>query len=133
MDTDNKGEIKYDRLVNVFNKLGISFTEKEIKNKITNTFGYCNLNSITIKQFLCLMSPLTTKKKIKNDMKRNIFDNYDKNRKGYLNINEFKLLIKSLGDDFSDYEIRELFKEADSDKNGKLDFIEFLISWDKTN
>jgi hypothetical protein len=128
LDKENKGEIKYDYFINFLYKVGVSQTEKE--NILIKTVDYCNSSSITPKQFLSLMLPFTNRKKIKEDALRNIFNRYD-NKKDYLNINEFKSMILSLGYEINDNEITEYFKKANLKRNGKLDFKEFLTFWDK--
>jgi Ca2+-binding EF-hand superfamily protein len=128
LDAENKGEIRYDHFINFLYKVGLSQTE--IENILIKTVGYCNSYNVSLKQFLSLMHPFTNRKKIKEDALRNIFNRYH-NKKGYLNIHEFKSIILSLGDEFDDNEIREYYKKANSKRNGKLDFEEFLAFWDK--
>ncbi|CAJ1372359.1 unnamed protein product [Effrenium voratum] len=58
---------------------------------------------------------------------RDCFGKFDVNGDGKIQADEFKRLMSSLGG-FSSKEIRRLFKEADSDGSGSVDWREFL-SW----
>jgi len=58
----------------------------------------------------------------------------DKNNDGSLTINELReLLMKSSKSRLSESEVRALFRQADKDKNGRIDFDEFVdYLWSKT-
>lgn len=130
LDSENKGEIKYDHLIDFLCKVG--FSQTEIDYIHTNTVSYCNSNRVSIKQFLYLMHPLLSRKKIKEDALRNIFNRYD-NKKGYIDIHDFISLIISLGDNLNENEIRDYFINANLKRNGKIDFKEFLTIWENIN
>jgi Ca2+-binding EF-hand superfamily protein len=78
------------------------------------------------------MHPLLSRKKIKEDALRNIFNRYD-NKKGYIDIHDFISLIISLGDNLNENEIRDYFINANLKRNGKIDFKEFLTIWENIN
>ena len=58
---------------------------------------------------------------------RRVFDLLDKNGNGYLKASEIRLAFDFLGEkDITDDEIIDLIKEADTNKDGFVDFNEFF-------
>ena len=59
---------------------------------------------------------------------RRVFDLLDKNGNGYLEASEIRLAFDFLGEkDITDDEIIDLIKEADTNKDGFVDFNEFFM------
>jgi len=55
-----------------------------------------------------------------------VFDKYDANGDGKITKEEYKLAIGALGQGISDHEATEAFSVMDADKDGFVDFKEFL-------
>mmetsp|Transcript_61515 Transcript_61515/g.180487 ORF Transcript_61515/g.180487 Transcript_61515/m.180487 type:complete len:726 (-) Transcript_61515:60-2237(-) len=56
------------------------------------------------------------------------FDAYDEDRSGYIDVKELKGLLEKLGEELSDEELDQAFKELDSDNSGDIEFFEF-VEW----
>lgn len=56
------------------------------------------------------------------------FDAYDEDRSGYIDVKELKGLLEKLGEDLSDEELDQAFRELDSDGSGEIEFFEF-VEW----
>jgi len=56
------------------------------------------------------------------------FDAYDGDRSGYIDVKELKELLEKLGEELSDGELDQAFKELDSDGSGEIEFFEF-VEW----
>jgi hypothetical protein len=56
------------------------------------------------------------------------FDNYDEDRSGYIDVKELKGLLQKLGEELSDEELDQAFRELDSDGSGEIEFFEF-VEW----
>jgi len=56
------------------------------------------------------------------------FDTYDEDRSGYIDVKELKGLLEKLGEELSDEELDQAFKELDSDNSGEIEFFEF-VEW----
>ena len=54
-----------------------------------------------------------------------IFRAFDRNGDGFICKTEFKHCMMQFGDRFTDEEVEELIKEADINKDGKIDYEEF--------
>jgi len=57
---------------------------------------------------------------------KDLFTHFDKEKTGGLKKNEFKACVQSLGEQMSKQDIDTLFTTADTDRNGTLDFNEFV-------
>lgn len=56
------------------------------------------------------------------------FDAYDEDRSGYIDVKELKGLLEKLGEELSDEELDQAFRELDSDNSGEIEFFEF-VEW----
>ena len=54
------------------------------------------------------------------------FKMFDKDKNGYIEREELKQMMTKLGEKLTDSEIDEMMKEADTDKDGRVNYNEFL-------
>ena len=54
-----------------------------------------------------------------------MFKIFDKNGDGFISCDEMQNLVVTFGEDLSDAEVNELIKEADTDKDGRVNLEEF--------
>ena len=54
------------------------------------------------------------------------FKMFDKDKNGYIEREELKQMMTKLGEKLTDGEIDEMMKEADTDKDGRVNYNEFL-------
>ena len=54
-----------------------------------------------------------------------MFKIFDKNGDGFISCDEMQKLMVTFGEDLSDAEVNELIKEADTDKDGRVNLEEF--------
>ena len=58
------------------------------------------------------------------------FQVFDANGDGHITCNEFTYILCNLGDDrFTKEECADIFKEADLDRSGRLNYKEFVDFW----
>jgi hypothetical protein len=60
---------------------------------------------------------------------RNTFKKFDKDGSGFLDLEELRALIDSLGAKFTDKEMSDALKELDSDGSGQIEESEFISWW----
>ena len=53
---------------------------------------------------------------------RMAFRVFDQNGDGYIDVQELKHAMKNLGEPLTDKELQDMMKEADVDKNNKIDY-----------
>merc|ERR1719389_1226032 len=56
------------------------------------------------------------------------FDAYDEDRRGYIDVKELKELLEKLGEELSEEELDQAFRELDQDGSGEIEFFEF-VEW----
>ena len=62
-----------------------------------------------------------------------LFNLMDENGDGSVTVREIQMLLKSMGRDTTDAEIRKIVKAADKDNNGKIELNEFIMYMEKKN
>ena len=60
---------------------------------------------------------------------KQIFDQFDKNKNGYIDKKELGTLSAALNDPLSPAELHDFFKNVDKDKSGKISWDEFIKYW----
>lgn len=56
------------------------------------------------------------------------FDTYDQDQSGFIDMGELSLLLQKLGENLSEAELAQAFKELDADQSGEVEFFEF-VQW----
>merc|ERR1719388_259010 len=56
------------------------------------------------------------------------FDAYDEDRSGYIDVKELRELLHKLGEELTEEELEQAFKELDADGSGEIEFFEF-VEW----
>ncbi len=62
---------------------------------------------------------------------REIFDHFDKDSNGTIEVNEFADLLDALGAEMSAEEVRVGLDVLDTNRNGRIDFHEFVEWWSR--
>ena len=57
------------------------------------------------------------------------FNFFDNNKNGYITVDELKTILKMVDSKLTDDELNELFRLADSTRDGKIDYREFVNFW----
>ncbi len=63
---------------------------------------------------------------------REIFSHYDKDDNGVIDVGEFSNLLDALDADMTDEEVKAGLDILDANKNGVIDFEEFIAWWADT-
>jgi Ca2+-binding EF-hand superfamily protein len=71
---------------------------------------------LTLEQFTALF---TTKDPTKDDMTR-VFDLFDADKKGYINISDLRRIANDLGESLSEEELKDMLDRADTDGDGRV-------------
>ncbi len=57
------------------------------------------------------------------------FNNFDSKKNGSLDFSEFAELIKTIGFNIDEKQLKEGFHKIDTDNNNEIDFDEFMAWW----
>ena len=123
-DKDKDGYITAKELGDLIRNLGQNPTEAEIQNMI-NEVDINNNGAIDFKEFLDIML-----KKLKDSESEEelieAFKIFDKDGNGLIGSEELLNVMLSLGEDSNKEEIEDLINEVDLDRDGLINYEEFL-------
>ena len=83
--------------------------------------GYCEYD-----EFLLLMSKKINEGQMDEEMME-AFKTFDNTGKGYISLNDLKRVLKQYNEVLSDEDIKLLHSETDNDKDGKINFTDFIL------
>ncbi|RHY08789.1 hypothetical protein DYB36_000118 [Aphanomyces astaci] len=85
---------------------------------------------LTADEFNALEASMGDHNNNKGDMEhkyRSVFDEFDVDHSGAISPDELRMLLKSVGEeDLDDADINDIIAQADADKNGQIEFNEFI-------
>ena len=127
-DVNGNGVIDKKEMEAVLERLGQPATSKQIQ-KVFDELGSTN-QQITFDEFIEFIKKYhLSKNKNSTDEIIGAFQVFDKNHNGVLSISEFKHILMDLGQKFTEEEVNEIFDESDLNKDGNLDYREFVEFW----
>ena len=123
-DADGSGSITINEIKNIYNALGHEFTEKEIKNMMNdidiNQDGY-----ITFHEFLSLYK-IYVHFRFQEEKLIEAFKICDCDGNIFVSFDELKRIMKEVGENLKDRQIRNMLKEVDMDGDDRINFEEFI-------
>ncbi|KAK4941471.1 hypothetical protein LTR10_018615 [Elasticomyces elasticus] len=123
-DKDESGTITAQELGDIMRSLGQTPTDSELQDMI-NEVDVDNSGAIDFDEFLKMMSTTVRAQDFAQET-RAAFDVFDKDGSGTISADELRQVMKSLGENLTDAEIEEMIREADKDRNGTIDYEEFV-------
>jgi len=122
-DKKGDGKIKIGEIANCFKKMGQNISadlletfEDEIDEEGT---GYIDND-----EFIFIYRKKFQAEEDERELKE-CFRVLDKEKKGEVNTNEIRYILKALGDDLTDEEIDDMIADVDTDGSGWVDYEEF--------
>ncbi len=92
--------------------------------KRTSGLSWCCLPAtgfIDLKGFLSVYGKILQNEQDEEDL-RQAFRVLDKNRRGEIDVDDLRWILKELGDDLTEEEIDEMIRDTDRDGSGFVDF-----------
>jgi Ca2+-binding EF-hand superfamily protein/2-polyprenyl-3-methyl-5-hydroxy-6-metoxy-1,4-benzoquinol methylase len=124
-DKDGNGTIDKKEIQQVLQSLGQNITEKDIEAFLFATDKKDGNSKIDFKNF-CLLSNQNSNSNQQDQELRGLFERFDKNNDGRINLEEMTSeAISILDQHISEKDIIEIFCIADTDGSGELDYHEF--------
>ena len=114
-DQGQKNYLTNDEMNNLLEYLGLS-TYRELFN---------NFDMITYKNYLSILQKKIERQKLEEEIIK-AFEFFDKDKKGYFEIDFFKSLMLSLKEKLTIEEVNEMIKEADPCSLGYIKYKEFV-------
>ncbi|KIV93842.1 hypothetical protein PV10_05027 [Exophiala mesophila] len=123
-DKDGSGTITASELGEIMRSLGQNPSDSELQDMI-NEVDADSSGSIDFDEFMKMMSTTVKPTDFAHET-RAAFNVFDKDGSGTISADELRQVMKSLGENLTDEEIDEMIREADKDRNGTIDYEEFV-------
>jgi len=123
-DKDGSGSISTKELLGVMRSMGQNPTEDEVLELVMEV----DLNgdgTIDFPEFLQMMKKKSNEQEHLDDL-REAFKMFDRNKDGYIDLNELKKVTSLIGTTLTSADLCKFMSEADKDGNGKIDYEEFV-------
>ena len=128
-DKDGDGEISTKEFLKVLKNLGQNVSKEEGEN-IMKDLDADGSGCIDFTEFVSYMKKQKVLEEIDDDdAVIKAFMYFDKDKSGSISMPEFRHILCELGDKFSNQECEEVFKEADLNNDGELQYREFVQFW----
>ncbi|XP_078334909.1 neo-calmodulin-like isoform X2 [Crassostrea virginica] len=128
LDVNRDGKVSVKSIVKGNEGIGFTPTDKEAINIIrvldTNGSGY-----VDFEKYEAFIKEYLRKKECEHRIYKKAFGVFDKNGDGSVSYEELKEVFLARGK--SEKDVQDFFNEADTDKDGKVDYEEFVIWFSK--
>ncbi|GAU98913.1 hypothetical protein RvY_09989 [Ramazzottius varieornatus] len=123
-DKDGNGIISPADLASAMKSLGLSPTEANLQDMI-NEVDIDGDGSVEFSEFLRMMVRKMKQVDLDDEL-RVIFNLFDKDRDGFLNVKDLSIVLASLGEKLTDAEVKELIVDFDLDGDNMINYHEFV-------
>ncbi|KAI9247731.1 calmodulin-like protein [Sporodiniella umbellata] len=129
-DTQHNGAIDLQQFTKIVKSLGIVHLSENAIQKTIQANDKNGDGKIDFDEFVNIMSDIllpTPRSGSQHELEelRLCFEKFDKNSDGKISEQELKEVMTGLGEKLSEKEIKEMMTEADTNKDGYIDFEEF--------
>ena len=118
------GYINKNDLVTIFKSINIEASDEEIK-EIIKQLDLEEKKEINYDEFLSIINQREKDVDEQEEVLK-AFKVFDKDGNGLININELKDIMLSIGNNWDENEINEMFADADYDNDGYINYEEFV-------
>ena len=123
-DKDNDGFITTKELGTVMRSLGHNPQEAELREMI-KLYDKDDSGTIDLTEFMDMMNNKMKEQEEEEELFET-FKVFDKDNDGLLSADEIRYVINAVDETLDDYLLEELIEQADLDKDGKINYHEFV-------
>jgi len=124
-DYDHDGTVSGKEILDVFRTMGAIFTRQQCDDVIKAFLGGNITGEIDFEEMIQMFAQRKSNPKNYQQDLELAFKMFDLDGDGYVCAEDLKGVMKMLGNDLSDEEIRTIYSHLDTDDNGLIDFWEF--------
>jgi len=122
-DKKGDGKIKIGEIANVFKKMGQNISAEQLEN-FEDDIDEEGTGFIDFDEFQFIYRKKFQAEEDERELKE-CFRVLDKEKRGEVNTNEIRYILKALGDDLTEEEIDDMIADVDTDGSGWVDYDEF--------
>jgi len=122
-DKKGEGKVKIGEIANVFKKMGQNISA-EMLETFEDDIDEEGTGYIDFDEFQFIYRKKIQAEEDERELKE-CFRVLDKEKRGEVNTNEIRYILKALGDDLTDEEIDDMIADVDTDGSGWVDYEEF--------
>ncbi|CAF0819613.1 unnamed protein product [Rotaria sp. Silwood1] len=123
-DKEMTGSITTEQFRKVLEDLGYNVPENELTTFI-NQLDIDKSGTIEFEEYLSFMLTFIKKNVTTEDNLKDAFNLFDQNDDGFIETKDLREIMTNLGEKITDEDIDEMIREADIDKDFKVNFYEF--------
>lgn len=123
-DQNKDGKVSVPELVLVFENMGQEPNDSELRDLLKKIEKDEN-SEITLDDFFEIMRIRMCPEDVDAQIRR-AFLEFDKNRDGYINVEELKAIMKSIGESLNDEDLLNMINYGSSKKDGQIDIDDFF-------
>jgi calmodulin len=123
-DKDGDGTVTLKELAGVMKQMGQTATQEELQEMV-NEVDPNATGEIDFTEFLSIMSRKMGSGDPESEVKE-AFKIFDREGKGLISAKALQQVMNNLGERLSDEEVAEMVREADADKDGFINYQEFV-------
>ena len=123
-DTDKDGLVPVKELKGILNKFGNNVSDSDFQLMLKELELDLN-GSAKFEEFLYMLSRPMIQKDAEEELVE-AFKIFDKDGDGKIPVSELGAIMKNIGEPLSPEELDEFIKQADSNKDGSIDFAQFV-------
>jgi len=124
-DKDEDGVLTFPELNVVMKSLGQRPSEKELLRMVREVSEDRIYDTIEFNEFLQMLSK--QQRNYTQDSLRDAFRIFDKDDDGLISVDELRHIMLSFGEKMTEKELDEMISEANCDKDGHIDYDEFVL------
>jgi len=128
-DTDEDGIITKEEALKVAKGMGYSVAMYDIDSIINSSDALEDKTKIKKQDLFNGLKDLNCISDEECNEVKEAFGFFDYNKDGKISIKEFKYILLKLGEELNEEQVEEIFKTIDADKDGYLDYNEFVNTW----
>lgn len=127
-DKNGNGQISAEEISSLMIAIGRNPNQEEIQKFLREVDKDQN-GEVNLKELMTLIDKEEKVPRTKQEEIVDAFRVFDIDNNGYITYDEFKTILTKFGGEFTEKDVKEIYKFCDTDADGKLTYAEFVEMW----